>query len=299
MGPDHFKPLEIGDRPVFERFFQQDPPEISELTFTNLFMWRHKHGPLWMEGKDCLLIILRGNGATPFGLQPVGPGDKAGALDRLCKALGEFTTRVQIRRVGETFVENCVDPERYQCTFDPDNSDYVFLRDDLMRLSGRKYHRKKNQVNRFVKNNDFQYRQMDMELVECFLDMQENWCRIRDCTADDALMTEDYAIREALTHFGELKYTGGAIQIESRLEAISIGESLNDHTAVIHIEKANPEIPGLYAAMNQFFCREAWSQMRYINREQDLGLEGLRRAKQSYHPHHMVRKYVVTPRQAG
>jgi hypothetical protein len=123
--------------------------------------------------------------------------------------------------------------------------------------------------------------------------MQEDWCRIKDCAEDPGLLSEDYAIYKALTHFEELGYKGGAIQIDSRIQAFSLGEPLNPNTAVIHVEKANPYIKGLYSAINQLFCSNAWSGMEYINREQDLGIEGLRKAKESYHPHHMVNKYTI------
>jgi uncharacterized protein len=111
-----------------------------------------------------------------------------------------------------------------------------------------------------------------------------------------ALLSEDYAVREALTRFGELDFQGAAIVMAGKVEAFSIGEALNEDTAVIHLEKANPDIPGLYAAINQLFCRHAWSHMKYVNREQDLGVEGLRKAKESYHPHHRVRKYNLIPK---
>jgi hypothetical protein len=119
---------------------------------------------------------------------------------------------------------------------------------------------------------------------------------MRECVENPALLSEDYAIHEALELFGELDYKGGAIVIDSKVEAFSIGEPLNEETAVIHFEKANPDIPGLYAAINNLFCRHAWSEMTYINREQDLGIPGLRKAKRSYNPHHMSNKYVITPK---
>jgi hypothetical protein len=133
-----------------------------------------------------------------------------------------------------------------------------------------------------------------VELVECFLDMQETWCQLKKCEEDPGLLMEDYAIYQALTHLDELDLQGGAIIIDDKIEAFTLGEPLNQDTAVIHIEKANPDIPGLYAAINQLFCSNAWSHMTYVNREQDLGIEGLRTAKQSYSPHHMVNKYIVT-----
>lgn len=293
---DDFKPIEIHQRDIFKQFLLKDPPQTSELAFTNFFIWRHQYHPLWLQWEDCLLVVLRPDGFPPFGLPPIGPGDKGAALDFLVERLKDLTPEVKVSRVGEDFIDKHLDQDRYVSSFDRDNSDYVYSTQDLIRLSGRKYHRKKNQLNRFLKNYRFEYREMDIGLVESFLNMQENWCRIRECTLKPDLLSEDYAVREALIHFEELDYRGGAIEIDSRIEAFSLGEPLNTDTAVIHIEKANPEIPGLYAAMNQLFCQNAWSDMAYINREQDLGIEGLRKAKESYNPHHIVKKFTICPK---
>jgi uncharacterized protein len=292
-----FKPIELTDKDIFDRFLHQDPPLTSELTFTNLFVWRHCYHPLWARSDDCLLIVLQPEDRQPFGLPPVGPGDKAEALDRLSRVLMEMTADVQICRVGEDFVENQLDRDRYGARLDEDNSDYVYLARDLIDLSGNRFHRKKNHLNRFLKSHEFQYKPLDAALVQDFLDMQESWCQMRECVEDPALLSEDFAIREALKGFGQLDYQGAAIMMGSRVEAFSMGEALNRETAVIHFEKANPDIPGLYAAINNLFCRHAWSEMEYINREQDLGIPGLRKAKQSYNPHHMSNKYILTPRE--
>ncbi len=288
-----FKPLEIGDREVFAGYLRDDPPQISELTFTNLFIWRHRYHPRWREEAGCLHIVLEPEGDVPFGLPPVGAGDKVGALRFLAEHLRLLDSEARICRVPEDFVKRFVDPGEFEALEDRDNSDYVYLAEDLINLPGKKYHRKKNHLNRFLKRYTYEYRKLDEELVECFLDMQEQWCRIRECKEDPGLLMEDYAVFQALTHFEELDYRGGAILIEGRVEAFSVGERLNENTAVIHIEKANPEFTGIYAAINQLFCKEAWSDREYINREQDLGIEGLRKAKKSYGPHHMVDKYAL------
>jgi len=297
VATDDFKPIEIQDKETFDHIFLQDPPETSELTFTNLFMWRHKYRPIWLQWEDCLLIILRPEGDAPFGLPPVGPGNKSKALESLAEQLKQMTSEVRICRASEDFVEAHVDHDRYESLIDRDNSDYVYRSQDLIGLSGRRYHSKKNHLNRFLKNCPFNYREMDRELVEGFLGMQEKWCQMRECVESPELLSEDYAIREALTHFEELDYRGGAVEINAEIEAFSLGEPLNPNTAVIHIEKANPDIPGLYVVINQLFCRNAWSPMEYVNREQDLGREGLRRAKESYHPSHMVNKYTLIPKE--
>ena len=296
---DDFKPIELQHKETFNRFLLQDPPQTSELTFTNLFIWRHHYHPIWCQRKNCLLIILKPERGSPFCLPPIGPGDKRKALDILCEQIKQFASEVKICRASEAFVEKYVDGDYYTSFPDRDNSDYIYRTLDLIQLSGRRYHKKKNLINRFKKNYTFEYRRLDMELVECLLDMQEKWCLIKECVDKPDLLSEDYAIYEALTHFEELDYQGGAIQINSRIEAFSLGEPLNTDTVVIHFEKANPEIPGLYTAINQFFCRNEWSHMAYVNREQDLGIEGLRKAKASYHPHHMVNKYTLSPKKSS
>jgi len=241
-----------------------------------------------------LLVIMEPEGQSPFALPPFGAGDKRKAIDYLFEYLAEETPNPKISRVPGSFVEENIDLENFFVEIDRDNSDYVYLTDNLIKLSGKKYHRKKNHLNRFRKNYSYEYRDLDEEGVECFLDMQENWCQLKNCLENPGLLREDYAVYNALTHFEDLNYKGGSIIINGEVEAFSLGEQLNEKTAVIHIEKANPDIPGLYTAINQFFCEKAWSHMKYINREQDLGIEGLRKAKKSYIPHHMVDKYVLT-----
>ena len=288
-----FKPVEIQDKEIFNRYLREDPPEVSELTFTNLFMWQSLYHPVWTERDNVLLIVLRPEGSSPFGLQPVGPGNRSDALSILLDYLDEQTQKPVIRRAGEKFISETVNKSRYICIRDRANDDYVYSTADLIKLSGRKYHRKKNHLNQFIKSFRYEYRKLDMELVECFMDMQEEWCRMKECEEIPDLLSEDYAVRRALTHFEELDYEGGAIMIEGKIEAFSLGERLNRDTAVIHIEKANPDIPGLYAAINQMFLSNAWAKIEYINREQDLGIEGLRAAKESYLPHHMINKYII------
>jgi hypothetical protein len=291
-----FKPIEIQDKPLFDEFLRKDPPRISELTFTNLFIWRHHYRPVWLQWNECILILFHPQTGSPYGLAPFGPGDKKSALDVLSEEIAKQTSDVRICRVGEEFIKNHVDPAKYAVVSDRDNSDYVYLAKDLISLSGNKYHRKKNHLNQFIKNFAFEYHPLSAALVKRVLGMQEAWCQIRECVEKPDLLAEDFAVREALTCYEELGYHGGAILINSVVEAFSLGEPLNEDTAVIHIEKANPDVPGLYAAINQLFCLNAWSNLTYINREQDIGSEGLRKAKESYYPHHMVDKYTLMPK---
>lgn len=296
MTDANLKPLELEHKALFDRYFAADPPQVSELTFTNLFMWRQHYHPHWRECAGCLLIVLEPAAGRAMGLQPVGGGDKPAALEALSDLLAARRPAAAIERVGEAFVQRQVDPARYAAVPDRDNSDYVYATQDLIELAGRKYHRKKNHLHYFRKNYRYAYRALDPELVREMLQLQTDWCQVRECFASEGLAAEDAAVREALEHFEALAFRGGAVLVEGRVEAFALGELLNPETAVIHIEKANPAIQGLYAAVNQMFVAEAWSEVPFVNREQDLGLEGLRQAKASYYPHHMVTKYTLRRR---
>jgi hypothetical protein len=295
-GMNDFQPIRLEDKSVFDDFFSEDPPQCSEYTFTNLFMWKEHHRPTWRVWKDCLLVVFCPSDDVHFGLQPIGKGDKRAALDFLADHVHTLTDNVQVCRVTKGFVDEHVSSAGYDVVEDPDNSDYVYVARELAELPGNKFHKKKNHVNKFVKNNEFDYRPLDPELVDLCLDLQEDWCELRECVLNPALFDENMAVYEALKNYQQLGFVGGAILIDSKVEAFAFGEKLNPDTAVIHVEKANTKIQGLYAAINQRFCQAEWTDVTYINREQDLGQEGLRKAKESYHPHHMVDKYILTRR---
>jgi uncharacterized protein len=293
---DDFRPVELTDKPVFDQFLAEEQPGTSELTFTNLFMWRRCYRTVWRVWNGVILLILHEANGEPFGMPPVGRGDKAAALEVLVSELRALKAAPRVTRVGEDFVHSFADPERYQVIEDRDNSDYVYLARDLIDLTGKKFHRKKNHLNKFIKNYSFEYAELTPELVGSFLELQEAWCELKNCVQNEGLSDEHGAIYEALSNYTTLGFRGGAIVIDSKVEAFAIGEMLNSDTAVIHVEKANPDVPGIYAAINQQFCQAAWSQAKYINREQDLGLESLKKAKESYNPHHMVDKFVLIPK---
>ena len=123
--------------------------------------------------------------------------------------------------------------------------------------------------------------------------MMKNWCEKRECGKDTGLCSEYMAINETLNNFEALGVIGAIIKIENHVAAFTIGEALNNNTAVVHFEKAMPEFIGLYQVINQMFCQNHLAQFEFINREQDLGIEGLKKAKESYFPDHLVEKYIV------
>lgn len=290
-----FKPIELEDRDFIKDVFHRYQPESSECTFTNLFIWRCHYAFQWSRYEDWLLLVCEVEGQGGFALQPIGPPSRLAATRMLFQWLrdekGQETPRIE--RADRRFVAEIEEEDGFVVEPTEDHFDYVYRSEDLIQLAGRKYHAKRNHINKFLRSYSFDYRVLDADWIKPCLELADRWCRLHRCQEDLNLLGEWEAVHEALNHFSELQLQGGVILVRDRVEAFAVGEALNDETAVVHLEKANPEIPGLYALINQQFCEHAFEGLRYVNREQDLGQEGLRKAKQSYYPEHMVEKYRV------
>jgi uncharacterized protein len=297
MNPEfpQFKTLQLEDRDIFHEILWKYQPETSEWTFTNLFIWRFHYGFQWSLYKDWLLVLCQSNTQQYFAFQPMGPSPRTEVsrmfLDWLKEEKKEAEPRIERadqRLAGELEGKGVfeIEPTR-------DQFDYVYKRDDLVQLAGRKYHSKRNHINKFMSSYSFTYGDLSDSYLNACLDLSGAWCTMRRCEEDLSLMDEWQATREALSNFQRLNLQGGVIVLNDKVEAFSLGELLNERTGVVHIEKANPEIPGLYTMINQQFCEKNWAQAPYVNREQDLGEEGLRKAKLSYYPDHLVEKFRI------
>lgn len=201
----------------------------------------------------------------------------------------------RFERLPESVIKALPERRDLKVVFDRDNSDYVYATKNMIRLSGNRYHTPKNHINRFSKHHVWEYQPLTADLISECLRVQEEWCLSKNCSESHGLINEDRAINEALTHFGQLKYQGGVIRVGGKVEAFTLGELLNPETVVIHIEKANPDLPGLNPLIQQQFLLHTWSHIPWVNREQDLGIEGLRKSKMSYHPEFLVEKFRLLP----
>lgn len=298
MDPDfpHFKPLVLADRDVIREIAWRYQPQTSEWTFTNLFIWRSRYGFQWSTYKDWLVIICKANPEGFYALQPIGPPSRSTVTRLLLEWLrdekGEKSPRLE--RADRRLVEELSGADELSVQPVRDQFDYVYQTRDLVKLAGRKYHSKRNHLHKFHQSYAFAYTVLQDDHLQACLKLSGHWCEIRRCEEDLNLMGEWEAIREALTHFHALAIQGGVILIENKVGAFALGEFLNEQTAVVHIEKANPEIPGLYTMINQQFCEKSWPHVPLINREQDLGELGLRTAKLSYYPDHLEEKFQIS-----
>jgi len=292
------RPIAIRDREAFRGLFAELRPRQSEFTFTNLLMWRDAYQLRVSQVDEAIAIFSwRADLEDSFLLPPLGPGANADAVRRCLEHMAREghaprlarATEEDLTRLGLSEAEFLIEPDR-------DQWDYVYLVRDLIELRGNRYHGKRNHLEQFVGRYEFRYRPLTPELVSTCVELQDRWCDEKHCDLVATLRSENRAVKEALTQFELLGITGGCIEIAGKVEAFSLGELLNPEVVVIHIEKANAAFHGLYQVVNQQYLERAWPGVQYVNREQDLGIPGLRQAKQSYHPHHMVGKFTVRVR---
>lgn len=290
-----FKPIELSDRDAIHEMLWAYQPEISKLCFANLFNWRHHYRVQWCVNDGILYLIAQTKDSEYYGFEPVSAESRVDAVRNLLDWLGDEkqSANPRIERADRRLVDELSTVDEFNVEPQLEHHDYVYLREDLVKLSGRRYHTKKNHLNAFLKNYQFEYQPLTPQHIPACKEMAGAWCTLRRCEEDMSLSEEYEAVNSALDNYTDLKLSGGVILIRGKVEAFSIGEKLNSDTAVVHIEKANPEIRGLYTAINQQCCKYAWGEVTYINREQDLGEEGIRKAKLSYHPHHMAENFII------
>lgn len=263
-------------------------------------MWREMCNIRWAV-EDEVLYIFSSVDDVLAAWQPIGSQDKIQvAITKILQVAEENRDKKFMFVVVEKIFadELAKYPHaKFNITAERDNFDYVYLAQDLINLSGRKFHSKKNHLNAFKKEYpDAKYLPITEEIIPKCREELNSWYENhkRNNPDDPFICYEQAAIHEIFDHFDKFKLKGGAILLNDKVVAFTFGEKLNSDTAVIHVEKADPTIRGIYAAINQKFVENEWSDMIYINREEDMGIEGLRQAKESYRPIKLIEKFNAT-----
>jgi hypothetical protein len=297
------KPFRLEDRVMIESHLAAFEPVVSDLNFTAMFMWRNFYKSLFAMVDGFLCIVCGGRDGRPYMLQPVGPGgpeELAGVLSAIRSCFEANGRSLIIRNADPAFCGTArqLKDFDFEISYDRDNCDYVYLTQDLIALKGGKYDAKRNHINKFLNSYDhevllFDSGVFDAGLIEECRELAKRWSEDHDCAIDEGILLEYQANVELLKNFGDLDLKGIAVRVDGMIEGYSIGSMLNSNTVVIHSEKANFRIQGIYAYINRVFLEKAWSDTIYVNREEDIGIEGIRKAKLSYNPFRLQEKYVL------
>ncbi len=284
-----FEPISLEKQTAYQEKLALCSQIASDYSFINILGWGPEYGLEWAWQEE--LVWIRQTIPQTVLWAPVGDWGKAD-WQRVLKTAGQVSR--QMIRIPEkmlTQIQQSVtldtQPEESR-----DHWDYLYDIQELIDLSGNRFHKKKNLVNQFKKKYDYKFLPFGEEMINQALGMQEDWCTWRDCESNDTLAAENKAIARVLDNRDSLSgITGGALTVNNIMIAYTIAEILPDKTMVIHFEKGCPDHKGSYQAINQIFLANGAENCTVVNREQDLGDEGLRKAKLSYHPIDFIKKY--------
>lgn len=288
-----FQPILPADRERYMPYLELASHRGCGFTFANLCLWGHQRATVL---DDHLVIFSHYNGHTmsPF---PAGTGDVKPVLDAV---IADSKTRgIPCRISGVTAHEREILEElypgcwRYHC--DRDSFDYVYDINDLADLKGKKFQPKRNHVNRFLTDHpDCYIRPLDeLSLPECMAFTRRWYAQRQEEDPEADFLMEQMALEKAYQNFRELGMEGLVLYSDGKLVAMTMGSFLSEDTVDVHFEKADADYATAYAVINRAFARylrEKYPQVKYLDREEDMGSPGLRKAKLSYQPHHLVEK---------
>lgn len=287
-----FEPIELQRQSEYLNRLAQCDQIASDYSFINIWGWQEEYGLKWAWQNELVWILQTRPKEVLWA--PIGNWQQPN-WSTVLKNLGQ--TCNTIIRIPEKLLDLWKTDASVPiaATEARDHWDYLYDRQQLIDLKGNRYHKKKNLVNQFKKKHEYTYLPFGQKMIDAAKALQEDWCTWRDCESNETLLAENDAITKVLNNWQHLEgITGGALEVNGGLVAYTIAEILPDNSLVIHFEKACPEAKGSYQAINQMFLSRNESTSQRVNREQDLGDEGLRKAKLSYHPVDYVRKYQAT-----
>lgn len=289
-----FKEITLSDRSWIDPLLKMSDFNSEEYNFTFSYIWRDIFKYTAARMNDYLIIKSTRTSRPPSYLFPAGSGDISPVIEALKEEAASAGAPLTFHTVlaGSKALLETMYPGQFEFLPLNDYFDYVYDAQSLITLAGKKLHAKRNHINRFRQNYpDWRYEPITPENLPDVIAMNEEWCRINGCDAEKSLREEACSVRAAIRDFFSLGVDGGLIRAGGRVIAFSIGDRLNSDTYLIHIEKAYGDIQGAYAAINQEFAAHTCEGYLYIDREDDSGQEGLRKAKQSYRPAFLVEKY--------
>ncbi len=291
-----FKSIELEDKELFEEHTYCHGYHNIEASFANIYLWSKVWGISMATDEDAMYLYIDNGCEKSFMLPPFLKECETN-ISRPIKKCEEYLKSVKetpplikgvTGMIKEKIEKDC--PGEYLFTTDRKNFDYVYLSEDLCTLSGKKYHAKRNHINRLIKEHSYEYKRYTSDYYESCIELCRQWMQGKDEILEGH-EEEHSVIRNALANLEALGLVCGMMFIDDELEAFSIGEKFDKDMAIIHIEKANPDIQGSFALINREFAKNEWCDVKYINREEDLGIEGLRRSKLSYNPVFLIEKF--------
>lgn len=287
-----FKPIELSDKPIFDDYFKKTNHNNAEKNFSNLYMWRHTYQYEYALINDCLCIKGKMRQTQqPFCHFPYGGCKIQSPIPLLEQAFQDEGQELIIKPLLPE-MKKCLEkgmPNKFEIQEDRNSFDYIYTSTKLIELKGSKLRTKRRWVKKFKQQYNYTYEPITPENLEEAKQFTINTIKQTKPKTNDEII----AMTEMFNNLFTLGIKGCIVKVDGNIAGVSTGEHLTNDTVLIHCERANREYEGIYNFINQEFCKNQWSQYKYINREEDLGIQGLRSAKLTYQPDNLLTKYIA------
>ncbi len=284
-----FKPLSMERMEEYSALFRYCNEKASDYSFTNIWGWTEERRYEWAFHNGLCWLRLT-NGPTPVYWAPVGNWNRLDWPEVLSEA---FEPGTVFERTPQALADIWTEQLRDRICFEDQRSEWEYLYDyeKMVSLSGNKLHKKKNLLAQFNKLYVHTYAPICAKCIGAIRAMQDEWCEWRGCEESPGLLAENAAIARVLNQWENLPgILGGTLSVDGKVIAYTVAEDLGDGTVVVHFEKGLDSYKGVYQAINQIFLRNT-PGFNIVNREQDMGSDGIRQAKESYNPLGFLKKY--------
>lgn len=290
-----FKPVVLEDKNWINTYLKESGYRGCEFSFSTIMMWKDVYETEVADYMDTFCYRCKVGRNQYVYAFPAGNGDKKAAIEALMEIARKEGHKFILRGFEEEWVAwmEQTFPNKFQYSTTQAEWDYVYSVEALGTLAGSKYHGKRNHIARFKDNEEWHYESLSRDNVLACKHMSDNWYHAQLKLGNVSVYKEKPGLNYMLDHFQELELKGGVLYVGDRVVAFTIGEPMSEDTFHVHIEKAYAEIQGAYPMINQQFVLHEMQGFTYINREEDDGVEGLRRAKESYRPVEMIQKYTA------
>ncbi len=297
-----FKPITIEDKDTITAYTYPSNFLNCDYAFANMCSWRFLYKSEYAIADNYLFIRFyieekgRKHNAYMF---PVGNGDLRHAIDMIdqdAEALGRPLLILGVTPEAKNKLDTLF-PDSFTYMMERDFYDYIYLREDLSTLIGKKFQPKRNHINKFKKQHNYTYLSITPEIIPECMKLEQVWYEANKVEGNsEDLFHERRSMIFAMEHFNELGLTGGAIVADNKIIAFTYGSPINHNTFGVHVEKADISYEGIFSVINQEFAAHIPQQYTYLNREEDLGLPGLRKSKLSYQPIMLLEKNATVKR---
>lgn len=285
-----FRQITLADKALFERYVIPDNCRNCDMSFANIYCWQQTyHSQIAVWGDMLIIRFTTDLGRTAY-MQPIGAGNKEAVTNAIlldAQSIGQPPLFFGLNNEWREFLERHFDGHFATISL-PEHADYIYLSQDLASLTGRKYQPKRNHINRFVAKYDYHFEPINGNNIDHCRALNSKWCYDK---GERCSMSEQMAVERFFNNFTTLGLEGWILYASNVAVAFAIGSTVNHDTFCIHIEKIDSNFEGAGAMINNLVATELQSRYKYINREDDLGIEGLRRSKMSYYPIELLPKY--------